>query len=50
MFRMGGSARVNYQNGTTLEELIKKRGELRGQKFDTSKTSSSFICSCYPNG
>ena len=37
MFRMGGSARVNYQNGTTLEELIKKRGELRGQKFDTMR-------------
>ena len=35
MFRMGGPARVNYQNGTTLEELIKKRGELRGKKFDT---------------
>ena len=35
MFRMGGSARVNYQNGTTLEELIKKRGELRGKQFDT---------------
>ena len=35
MFRMGGPARVNYQNGTTLEELIKKRGELRGKQFDT---------------
>ena len=37
MFRMGGSARVNYQNGTTLEELIKKRGELRTKKFDTAR-------------
>ena len=35
MFRMGGPARVNYQNGTTLEELIKKQGELRGKQFDT---------------
>ena len=34
MFRMGGPARVNYQNGTTLEELIRKRGELRGKQFD----------------
>ena len=37
MFRMGGSARVNYNEGTTLEELIKKRGELRTKKFDTAR-------------
>ena len=38
MFRMGGPARVNYQNGTSLkeiEDLIKKRATLRDQTLDS---------------
>ena len=41
MFRMGGSARVNYQNGTSLseiEKLIAKRARLRDESLD-AKTS-----------
>jgi len=41
MFRMGGPARVNYQNGTSLkeiEDLIAKRAKLRDESLD-AKTS-----------
>ena len=41
MFRMGGPARVNYQNGTSLseiEKLIAKRARLRDESLD-AKTS-----------
>ena len=38
MFRLGGSARKNYQNGTTLEDLIKQRSELRDKAYGTQRT------------
>ena len=42
MFRLGGSARKNYQNGTTLEDLIKQRGELREKSFAGIKSMLPF--------
>jgi hypothetical protein len=38
MFRLGGSARKNYQNGTTLEDLIKQRSELRDKAYGAQRT------------
>ena len=35
MFRLGGDVRRNYENGTSLEDLIKQRGELRQKRFQT---------------
>jgi len=38
MFRLGGSARKNYQNGTTLEDLIKQRSALRDKAYGAQRT------------
>ena len=42
MFRLGGDVRRNYQNGTSLEDLIKQRGQLRDKAFETQRTLLPF--------
>ena len=42
MFRLGGDVRKNYQNGTSLEDLIKQRGQLRDKAFQTQRSLLPF--------
>ena len=42
MFRLGGDVRRNYENGTSLEDLIKQRGELRQKRFQTQRSLLPF--------
>ena len=42
MFRLGGDVRRNYQSGTSLEDLIKQRGQLRDKAFETQRTLLPF--------
>ena len=42
MFRLGGDVRKNYQSGTSLEDLIKQRGQLRDKAFQTQRTLLPF--------
>jgi hypothetical protein len=51
MFRLGGDVRKNYQTGTSLEDLIKQRGELRQKRFETQRSLLPFsvLASEMPN-
>ena len=42
MFRLGGNVRQNYSNGTTLEDLIRQKGELRQKKFSGIRAALPF--------
>ena len=42
MFRLGGDVRKNYSTGTSLEDLIKQRGELRQKRFATERSLLPF--------
>ena len=42
MFRLGGDVRKNYQSGTSLEDLIKQRGQLRDKAFQTQRSLLPF--------
>ncbi len=42
MFRLGGDVRRNYQSGTSLEDLIKQRGQLRDKAFQTQRSLLPF--------
>ena len=42
MFRLGGDVRKNYQSGTSLENLIKQRGQLRDKAFQTQRSLLPF--------
>jgi hypothetical protein len=42
MFRLGGDVRRNYQNGTSLSDLIKQRGQLRDKAFQTQRALLPF--------
>ena len=42
MFRLGGDVRRNYEKGTSLEELIKQRGQLRDKAFQTQRALLPF--------
>ena len=42
MFRLGGNVRQNYSNGTTLEDLIRQKGELRQKAFGGIRAALPF--------
>ena len=42
MFRLGGDVRRNYEKGTSIEDLIKQRGQLRDKAFQTQRSLLPF--------
>jgi hypothetical protein len=54
MFRLGGSARKNYQNGTDLSDIEKlnsnKEASLRDKAYGSSENSVAFVSFSKSNG